>query len=172
MTDDSPITPAPKRLGRDDLLRIYRESRTIAVVGASTNADRPAHYVPLYLQSQGYRIIPVSLRGGEIFGERVRRSLAEIDEPIDIVEVFRPADEGPQVARDAARIGAKVVWFQPGTQSGNASTIAAAAGLSVITRLCMGTTHGTLGLGPGPEHTDRIEARYKSPSARISAGHD
>lgn len=155
MTDDSPTTPlAPKRLRRDELLRIYRESKTIAVVGASTNPDRPAHYVPLYLQSQGYRIIPISPRGGEIFGEPVRRSLAEIEEPIDIVDVFRPADEGPQIARDAARIGARVVWFQPGTQSGGASAIAAAGGISVVTRLCLGTTHGTLGLGPGPGHAE------------------
>jgi predicted CoA-binding protein len=155
MTDDSPTIPAtPKRLGRDDLRRIYRESKTIAVVGASTNPDRPAHYVPAYLQSQGYRIVPVSPRAGEIFGEPVRHSLAQIDEPIDIVDVFRPASEGPEIASDAARIGAKVVWFQPGTQSGEASAVAAAAGLAVVTRLCLGTTHGTLGLGPGPEHVE------------------
>ncbi|MBA4168950.1 MAG: CoA-binding protein [Chloroflexi bacterium] len=155
MTDDSPSTRVTsKRQSRDDLLRIYRESVTIAVVGASTNADRPAHYVPLYLQSQGYRIIPISPRGGEIFGEPVLRALDEAREPIDIVDVFRPANEGPEIARDAARIGAKVVWFQPGTQSGTASAIAAAAGLAVVTRLCLGTTHGTLGLGPGPEHVE------------------
>ena len=155
MTDDSPSTRVTsKRQSRDDLLRIYRESVTIAVVGASTNADRPAHYVPLYLQSQGYRIIPISPRGGEICGEPVLRALDEAREPIDIVDVFRPANEGPEIARDAARIGAKVVWFQPGTQSGTASAIAAAAGLAVVTRLCLGTTHGTLGLGPGPEHVE------------------
>jgi len=155
MTDDSPSTRVTsKRQSRDDLLRIYRESATIAVVGASTNADRPAHYVPLYLQSQGYRIIPISPRGGEICGEPVLRALDEAREPIDIVDVFRPANEGPEIARDAARIGAKVVWFQPGTQSGTASAIAAAAGLAVVTRLCLGTTHGTLGLGPGPEHVE------------------
>ena len=155
MTDDSPTTRATsKRLSRDDLLRIYRESVTIAVVGASTNADRPAYYVPLYLQSQGYRIIPISPRGGEIFGESVLRALAEAREPIDIVDVFRPASDGPEIARDAARIGAKVVWFQPGSQSGTASAIAAAAGLAVVTRLCLGTTHGTLGLGPGLEHVE------------------
>jgi len=83
MPDDSPTTPAtPKRLGRDDLLRSYRESKAIAVVGASTNPDRPAHCVPANLRSQGYRIIPISPRGGDIFGEPVRRSLAEIDRPL------------------------------------------------------------------------------------------
>jgi len=155
MTDDSPPTRATsKRLSRDDLLRIYRESVTIAVVGASTNADRPAYYVPLYLQSQGYRIIPISPRGGKLFGEPVLRALAEAREPIDIVDVFRPASDGPKIARDAARIGAKVVWFQPGTQCGTASAIAAAAGLAVVTRLCLGTAHGTLGLGPGLKHVE------------------
>src|SRR2546430_798675 len=87
--------------GSEQLLRIYAETRTIAVVGASADASKAAHQVPRYLQSQGYRILPVNPRGGELFGERVFRSLAEIDVPVDVVEVFRPAEEAPEIARQA-----------------------------------------------------------------------
>jgi predicted CoA-binding protein len=132
------------------LHRIYRETRTIAVVGASQKPDRPANSIPAYLQTQGFRIIPVSPRGGELFGERVRSSLAEIDEPIDVVEVFRPSAETPQIARDAVAAGARVLWLQVGIQSDEARDIAEAAGLTVIMNRCMGATHRWLGLGPGP----------------------
>src|SRR5438270_3451834 len=100
----------------DRLQRIYRETRTIAVVGASHEPRKAAHRIPAYLQSQGYRIIPVNPRGGELFGETVRRSLAEIDEPIDVVDVFRPSAETPQIARDAVTAGARVLWLQLGIE--------------------------------------------------------
>ncbi len=93
---------------REQLLRIYAEARTIAVVGASADESKAAHQIPRYLQSQGYRILPVNPRGGELFGEPVFRSLAEIDVPVDVVEVFRPAQEAPEIARQAIAIGAKV----------------------------------------------------------------
>ena len=81
---------------REQLLRIYAETRTIAVVGASADASKAAHQIPRYMQNQGYRILPVNPRGGELFGERVFRSLAEIDVHVDVVEVFRPAQEAPR----------------------------------------------------------------------------
>ena len=96
------------------LLRIYAQTRTIAVVGASAEASKAAYQVPRYLQSQSYRILPVNPRGGELFGEYVFRSLAEIDVPVDVVEVFRPAQEAPEIARQAIAIGAKVLWLQVG----------------------------------------------------------
>jgi predicted CoA-binding protein len=133
------------------LLRIYRESRTIAVVGASRDEDKAAHRIPAYLQSQGYRIIPVSPRGDTILGEPVRRSLADIDEPIDIVDVFRPGAEAPAIARDAVAAGAKVLWLQLGIESDEARRIAEDAGLIVVMNRCLGMTHRWLGLGPGPE---------------------
>jgi predicted CoA-binding protein len=153
-TDDLDLPRAPSRLSRAQLLRLYEAVRTIAVVGASSKPGRPANYVPAYLASQGYRVIPVNPRGGELFGEPVRASLEETDEPIDVVDVFRPADEGSDIVRAAARIGARVVWFQPGTESREAVSAAAEAGLVAVTRLCMGATHGTLGLGPGPAEHD------------------
>ncbi len=135
---------------RAELLQIYADVKTIAVLGASTNEERPAHYVPRYLQSHGYRIVPVNPRGGELFGERVRLSLREVDVAIDAVDVFRPPEEAEQVARDAIAIGAKVLWFQPGTHTDEAVRVATSAGLRVVTDRCMGITHGELGLGTGP----------------------
>jgi predicted CoA-binding protein len=136
---------------RDELLRIYAETKVIAVVGASDDVAKPAGNIPAYLKAQGYRIIPVNPTRDTVLGERAYASLADIGEPVDVVDVFRPAPEGPAIARAAAGLGAKVIWFQPGTQSGEASRIAHDAGVTVVSRICMGATHGTLGLGPGPD---------------------
>lgn len=135
----------------EQLLAIYRQTKTIAVVGASANEDKPAHQIPRYLQSQGYRIVPVNPRGGGILGEPVFGSLREIDVPVDVVDVFRPPAEAEAVAREAIAIGAKVLWFQPGTSTGEAVRLASSAGLTVVAERCMGATHGELGLGPGPD---------------------
>jgi uncharacterized protein len=135
---------------REQFLHIYGETRTIAVVGASADASKAAHRIPAYLQRQGYRILPVNPRGGELFGEHVFRALPEIDVPVDVVEVFRPAEEAPEIARQAVAIGAKVLWLQPGIVSEEARQIAEAAGLTVVMDRCMGATHTLLGLGPGP----------------------
>lgn len=135
---------------RKELLDIYHTTRTIAVVGASSAEEKPSHLIPLYLQSQGYRILPVNPHGGELFGEVVYRSLAEITVPVDVVNVFRPAQETPEIAREAIKIGAKVLWLQLGIESEEARQIAEAAGLTVIMNKCMGAMHGALGLGPGP----------------------
>jgi hypothetical protein len=136
---------------REKLLRIYAATRTIAVVGASADPTKAGHRIPVYLQSQGYRILPVNPRGGELFGEHVYHSLAEIDAPVDVVDVFRPAEEAPEIARQAVTIGAKVLWLQLGIASDEAREIAEAAGLTVIMDRCMGATHAQLGLGAGPD---------------------
>jgi predicted CoA-binding protein len=136
---------------REELVRIFAEINTIAVVGASGDPSKPAHSIPRYLQQQGYRILPVNPRGGELLGEAAARSLAEIDRPVDVVEVFRPAVEAPQIAREAIKVGAKVLWLQLGIVSEEAKQVAEAAGLIVVMDLCMGEAHGGLGLGPGPD---------------------
>jgi len=138
----------------DELRTIYRDAKTIAVVGASAKPGRAAHEIPSYMLSQGYRIIPVSPRPGELFGEPVRASLSEVDVPIDIVDVFRPPSQAETVAREAIAAGAKVLWFQPGTETDEAIRIASEAGLEVISGRCIGRTHGALGLGPGPRHSE------------------
>src|ERR1700730_17370477 len=94
-------------VSREELLLVYKESRTIAVVGASDNPDRAAHRTPQYLQSQGYRIIPVTPKGGRILNEDAVRSLAEVDEPVDVVDVFRPPAEAEGVARASGAIGSQ-----------------------------------------------------------------
>lgn len=136
---------------RERLAGILAEAKTIAVVGASADPSKPAHAIPRYLQRQGYRILPVNPRGGELLGEPVARSLAEVDGPIDVVEVFRPAEEAPRIAREAVEVGAKVLWLQLGIVSQEARQVAEAAGLTVVMDRCMGETHGLLGLGPGPD---------------------
>jgi uncharacterized protein len=136
---------------RERLAGIYAEARTIAVVGASGDRAKPAHRIPRYLQEQGYHIRPVNPRGGELFGEPVARSLPEVEGPVDVVDVFRPAAETPQVARDAVEVGAKVLWLQLGIESQEARAIAEAAGLTVVMDRCIGETHRELGLGPGPD---------------------
>jgi uncharacterized protein len=135
---------------REQLRRIYAETKTIAVVGASGDPSKPAHTIPRYLQRQGYRILPVNPRGGELLGEPVARSLSEVDGPVDVVDVFRPAEEAPAIAQQAVDIGAKVLWLQEGIESQEAKRIAEAAGLTVVMNRCMGETHAELGLGRGP----------------------
>ena len=114
---------------RGALLRIYQETRTIAVVGASADPAKPAYQIPRYLQSQGYRIVPVNPRGGTILGEPVAPSLSAVSLPVDVVDVFRPADEAPEIARQAIAIGAKVLWLQLGIASEEARALAEAAGV-------------------------------------------
>lgn len=135
---------------RDELSRIYRDTRTIAVVGASADGSKAAHLIPAYLQQQGYRIRPVNPRGGELFGEQVATSLTEVEGPVDVVDVFRPAAEAAGIARQAVAIGAKVLWLQLGIADEEARRIAEDAGLTVVMDRCIGATHRELGLGPVP----------------------
>ena len=146
------------RQSRERLRRIFDEARVIAVVGASDDLSKPAGYVPAYLQSQGYRIIPVNPRRAEVLGEPTRASLSEIDVPVDVVDVFRRPSEAVDIAREAATIKAPVIWFQPGTHSAEALRLADEHGMVAISRICMGATHGTLGLGPGPDHAEEDQA--------------
>ncbi len=139
-----------RQLSADELRQIYAETKTIAVVGASNDESKPGNHIPAYLKSQGFRIVPINPKGGEILGERAYTSLREVDAPIDVVEVFRPSEETPDIARDAVSMGAKVLWMQTGIQSDEAAGIAEEGGLKVVMNRCMGVTHGQLGLGPGP----------------------
>jgi predicted CoA-binding protein len=134
----------------EELLEIYGMTKTIAVVGASNDEGKPGHRIPRYLKSQGFRIIPVNPTADEVLGEKAYPSLSDIPEPIDTVEVFRPAEEAPQIAKDAIDAGAKVLWLQEGIVSEEARGLAEEAGLRVVMDMCMGVTHGWLGLGPGP----------------------
>lgn len=126
------------------LIEIYRATRTIAVVGASADPSKLAHSVPAYLQAQGFEVIPVNPSAGEILGVPAVATLAQIEGPVDVVDVFRPPAEVPGIAREAIAIGARVLWLQAGIVSEEAAAIARQAGLTVVMDTCVGATHRRL----------------------------
>ncbi len=128
----------------EQLAEIYRSTKTIAVVGASTNERKPAHGIPAYLQSQGYRIIPVNPAANEVLGRPTVATLSDISEPVDVVDVFRRPELTPAIAEDAVSIGASVLWLQAGIESDEAADIAMGGGLTVVMDTCMGATHQRL----------------------------
>jgi uncharacterized protein len=109
---------------------------TIAVVGASRDPFKAGGSVPVGLQRRGFRIIPINPFAEVLFGERVYRSLADVPEKIDLVDVFRPAADAPEIARQAVAIGAKALWLQQDIRSEEARRIAEAAGLDYIEDDC------------------------------------
>jgi predicted CoA-binding protein len=124
-----------------DIDRILASSRTIAIVGLSPKPDRPSYRVASYLKAHGYRIIPVHPTADTILDEPVYRHLQAIDEPIDVVDVFRKAEDTPPIAEAAVAAGAKVLWLQLGIENPEAERIARAAGLSVVQNRCMKIEH-------------------------------
>jgi predicted CoA-binding protein len=125
---------------------ILRDAQTIAVVGASPKPNRPSHGVMRYLLQQGYRVIPVRPRDcDEVLGVPCVASLAEIGEPVDVVDVFRRVEATPGVAREAVDAGAKAVWLQLGLRSEDARAIATGAGLDYVEDECTAIVHRRLG---------------------------
>jgi predicted CoA-binding protein len=118
--------------------RVLGRARTIALVGASERTDRDSHHVMRFLQQRGYRVIPVNpaAAGGTILGERVRASLRELGEPVDLVDVFRRSDAAGEVVDEAIAIGAPAVWLQLGVIDEAAASRARAAGLDVVMDRC------------------------------------
>jgi len=125
-----------------ELRALLGDAHIVAVVGLSSNPDRPSNSVAGYLQEHGYRIVPVNPRETEVFGERAYASLLDIpsDVRVDVVDVFRRAEETPAVARDAVTIGARVLWLQDGIVNEDAYRIASEAGLDVIMGVCIRNT--------------------------------
>ena len=126
------------------LRRILKENHVIAVVGLSADWFRPSYFAAKYMQEHGYRVIPVNPKYETVLGEKCYRSLRDIPEPVDIVDVFRKtADVGP-IADDAIAIGAKVLWQQLGVKNEAAATKARAAGLEAVLDRCVKIEHGRL----------------------------
>jgi predicted CoA-binding protein len=115
---------------------VLASARTIAVVGASRDPRKAGGSVPEGLQRRGFRIIPINPFADVLFGERVYRSLAEVPEKIDLVDVFRPADDAPEIARQAVAIGAKALWLQEDIRSEEARRIAEEGGLDYVEDEC------------------------------------
>jgi predicted CoA-binding protein len=143
------------------LRRILRSSRTIAVVGLSAEWHRPSFFAAKYMQEHGYRIVPVNPRYQEILGERCHATLATIDVPIDIVDVFRKSEDVMPIAEQAIAIGAKCLWQQIGVRNEAAAARAAAAGLEVVMDRCVKIEHARLfgGLHWAGVNTGVVSAR-------------
>ena len=138
-----PLATVRATSGAWERLRILQENRSIAIVGLSADPMRPSHFAAIYMQSEGYDIIPVNPRyaGETILGEKVYSSLEEIPTQVDIVDVFRRPSELPGIARSAVAIGAKVLWMQLGVINEEAARIAQQAGLEVVMDRCVKIEH-------------------------------
>lgn len=124
-----------------EIQRALARHGTVAIVGLSGNPLRASNFVGFYLQRHGYRVIPVNPREETILGEKSYASLLEIPEPVDIVDVFRRPEAVPEIARDAVKIGAKVLWCQFNVISAEGARIAEEGGLTVIMDRCIKVEH-------------------------------
>lgn len=140
MHTDSHATDAqgmPDPHDPDHAATVLGRSRTIAVVGFSANQDKPSHTAPMELVRRGFDVIPVNPFADEVAGIPTVATLADIARPVDLVDVFRPAADAPDVARQAAAIGARAVWLQLGIRSDEARAIAAEHGMDFVEDQCV-----------------------------------
>ena len=121
--------------------RIVSSARTVAIVGLSSNPLRASHFVGFYLKRHGYRVIPVNPRESNVLGVAAVASLKDIDEPVDVVDVFREPSAVPAIVADAIAIGAKALWLQYGVINPPAAATASAAGLDVVMDRCLKIEH-------------------------------
>jgi predicted CoA-binding protein len=133
-TDDVTYVPSDQ-----ELRSILGDARTVAVVGLSSNPDRPSYEVAEFLQDRGYRIVPINPNETQVLGERAYASLLDVPEEIriDVVDVFRRAEQTPEVARQAVARRANVLWLQEGIANDDARRIGEDAGLTVIMGVCI-----------------------------------
>ena len=127
----------------DNIKEIY-SMQTIAVVGMSPRPERPSHYVSMYMKEQGYKIIPVNPGHNEIAGIKCYPSLQDIEEPVDVVDVFRRSEYVVPIAKSAISIKAKALWLQDGVINNEAAELANNSGLIVVMDDCMLRRHRQL----------------------------
>jgi len=127
-----------------ELRQLLTDASVIAMVGASSDPDKASNGIMRKLQHAGYRVIPVNPTETEILGERSYPSLLDVPERIDIVDVFRRAEDTPGIADEAVTVGAKALWLQTGIVNEEAAERAAKAGLTVVMDACIGATHSLL----------------------------
>jgi uncharacterized protein len=135
------LLPEGAKASADPILEILKNYKTIAVVGLSSNPTRPSYRVAEYIKSAGYRIIPVNPNEKEVLGEKSYARVEEVPEKIDVVDIFRRAEDVPPVVDGAIRVGAKVVWMQLGIENEAAAEKARAAGLVVVEDACIHVEH-------------------------------
>lgn len=131
-----------------ELKQLLTEAKTIAMVGASSNPDKASYGIMQKLQRAGYKVIPVNPRETEVLGEQAYATLEDVPEKIDIVDVFRRAEDTPSIADDAVKVGAKALWLQSGIANEDAAARATAGGLVVVMDTCIGATHSLLRVPP------------------------
>lgn len=128
----------------NSLRRILRESRVLAVVGLSADWYRPSYFAAKYMLEHGYRVIPVNPKYDSILGQRCYKSLRDIPEKVDLVDIFRKTQDVMPIAEDAIAIGARVLWQQLGVKNDAAAAKARAAGLQAVMDRCVKIEHGRL----------------------------
>jgi predicted CoA-binding protein len=129
-----------------DLKQLLTSATTIAMIGASSNPEKPSYGIMRKLQRVGYRVIPINPKETEILGERSYPSLLDVPERVDIVDVFRRSEDTPAIADEAVTIGAKALWLQTGISNEDTAAKARAGGLTVVMDKCIGATHALLGV--------------------------
>ena len=128
----------------DSEIKQILSMKNVAVVGMSRDPSKDAHHVPKYLIENGYNVIPVNPTAEEILGRKCYKSLLDVPDKIDIVDVFRPSEHVPPIVKDAITKGAKVVWMQLGISNNEASQEASKHGIKVVYNRCMLVEHGRL----------------------------
>ena len=128
----------------DDEIKEIFSLKNVAVIGMSKHPDKAAHFVPKYLSEQGYNIIPINPTRNEILNKKSYQSVSEVDQPIDIVDVFRPSDQVLPVVEEAIKMKPKVIWLQQGIHNEEAEELARKEGIKVVFNRCMLAEHQRL----------------------------
>ncbi|NHJ84921.1 MAG: CoA-binding protein [Asgard group archaeon] len=123
------------------IVEIIKNSKTIVIVGASRNPEKAAHAIPKYLQTQGYKIIPVNPTADEILGEKSLKSLKEVKQPVDIIDIFRPEEETPAIVKEAIKLKPKLIWLQLDIYNEKAKKIADEARIKFVMDHCLKVEH-------------------------------
>ncbi len=128
----------------ETITEILKSSKVIAIIGASLKPERPSHWISVYLKEQGYKVIPVNPGLSEVLGDKCYKSLSEIPEAVDIVDIFREPGAVPAIVDEAIAKKAKVIWMQEGIVHNEAADKARAAGLKVVMNKCIYKEHANL----------------------------
>ncbi len=128
----------------DDEIKQIFSLKNVAVIGMSKHPEKAAHFVPKYLSEQGFNILPINPTSSEILNKKCYSSVTEVDEPIDIVDVFRPSDQVLPVVKEAIKMKPKVIWLQEGIHNQEAEELARKEGIKVVFNRCMLAEHQRL----------------------------